>query len=180
MKDNPIRHASHADKWSVSPYLKISSCNHDCIMTKRGQENDIFRRQKVPLEGYRKVKLALGEDDMVLGERIKQLRTKRGWKQLELAREVGIDGGQISRYENGRITPSVEVLVKLAESLNVSTDYLLFEAVPQRPLSPDDPAFIERIGQMHHLTENDKATLLHVLDAFLVKTQVQSAAREFS
>lgn len=59
---------------------------------------------------------------MPLGETIKALRKERGWSQSELAARVGGDAGQISRYENGKISPSVDVVVKLAETLDVATD----------------------------------------------------------
>ncbi|WP_372442062.1 helix-turn-helix domain-containing protein [Nocardioides limicola] len=34
-----------------------------------------------------------------------------GWSQADLATKINGDGGQISRYENGKITPSVEAIV---------------------------------------------------------------------
>jgi len=52
---------------------------------------------------------------MSLQERVKQLRKEHGWSQGELAERVGGDPAQISRYENGRITPSADAVVKLAE-----------------------------------------------------------------
>jgi hypothetical protein len=41
--------------------------------------------------------------------------------------------GQISRYEHGRITPSAEVLIRLVEVFDVTTDYLLLEDAPGVP-----------------------------------------------
>jgi len=42
---------------------------------------------------------------MGLADRVKALRNEQGWSQSELAELVGADPAQISRYENGRITP---------------------------------------------------------------------------
>ena len=50
---------------------------------------------------------------MSLGNKIKQLRQEKGWSQDELAFHAGIDGRQISRYENDKVTPSVDVVIKL-------------------------------------------------------------------
>jgi transcriptional regulator with XRE-family HTH domain len=61
------------------------------------------------------------------------LRKEHSWSQGELAERVGGDPAQISRYENGRITPSADAVVKLAEVFDVSTDYLLVEDSPRRP-----------------------------------------------
>jgi len=73
--------------------------------------------------------------DMPLGERVKELRKERGWSQGELADKVGTDARQISRYENGRITPSLDVVARLAEVFNISLDYLVVEGAQRRPLT---------------------------------------------
>lgn len=75
----------------------------------------------------------LGEVTMPIGEQIKDLRKERGWSQADLAAKINGDAGQISRYENGGITPSVEANVKFAELFDVSVDYLLVEDAPRRP-----------------------------------------------
>lgn len=62
---------------------------------------------------------------MSLQEWVKELRKKHGCSQGELAERVAADPAPISRYENGRITPSADVVVKPAEVFDVSTDYLL-------------------------------------------------------
>src|SRR5215471_15213001 len=49
-----------------------------------------------------------------LGQRVKQLRAEHGWSQADLAAKIGTDAGQISRYENGRMSPSAEAVVRLA------------------------------------------------------------------
>ncbi len=115
---------------------------------------------------------------MVLEERIKLLRKERGWSQGELAEQIGADARQISRYENGHITPSVEVLVKLAEVFDVSVDYLLVEAAPRRPLRVEEPGLLERVQGISSLTEEDKTSLYHILDALLAKNKIKALAGE--
>ena len=118
------------------------------------------------------------ETKLPLGERMKRLRQERGWSQGELARRIGGDGRQISRYENSRIVPSVEVLAKIAEALDVSTDFLLFEGIARRPLHVPDNGIAERLGDLRDLGEDDRRSLLHILDALVTKTKVRSLARE--
>ncbi len=64
-----------------------------------------------------------------LADRIKQLRTEAGGlSQAELAERAGAgDARQISRYENGRITPSLDAIAHIAQALNVSIDYLVID-----------------------------------------------------
>ena len=117
---------------------------------------------------------------MIIGERIKTLRKEKGWSQGELAKKVGADARQISRYENGHITPSADVLIKLAVTLDVSVDYILFENIPRRPLKTEseDQIIIQRLQELQHLSEEDKASIIHILDALVARNKIKSFAQE--
>ncbi len=54
-----------------------------------------------------------------LGERLKDLRKKRGISQTELARLVGVTPSTISQVESSQIYPSLPALFKIAEILSV-------------------------------------------------------------
>lgn len=54
-----------------------------------------------------------------LGIRLKQLRTKRGLSQTELAKLVGVTPSTISQIESNLIYPSLPALLKMAEVLAV-------------------------------------------------------------
>ena len=114
---------------------------------------------------------------MIIAERIRALRKEYGWSQGELADKIGTDGRQISRYENGHITPSAEVLVKLAQAFDVSVDYLLFEDAPRRPLTVEDRELVEKLQEVQHLSEEDRASILHILDALVAKSRIKSFAQ---
>ncbi|WP_246098426.1 helix-turn-helix domain-containing protein [Saccharibacillus brassicae] len=60
------------------------------------------------------------------GIRIRELRMRRGLSQDQLAAALDMNRVNISNYERGKITniPG-DVLLKLANKLNTSTDYLL-------------------------------------------------------
>jgi len=60
-----------------------------------------------------------------LGARIQEIRNKKGYTQPELAAMIGFKDYQaIGRIENGRVTPSVYVIYRIAKALNVSMDTL--------------------------------------------------------
>lgn len=59
------------------------------------------------------------------GNRLKELRTKAGLTQKQLANRLGVTASVVSYYELSERSPSPEVLVKLAGIFHVSTDYLL-------------------------------------------------------
>ncbi|MBQ6936891.1 MAG: helix-turn-helix transcriptional regulator [Clostridia bacterium] len=56
---------------------------------------------------------------------IKQLRTSRGLSQVELAKKLSVTKQTVSNWENDNIQPSIDMLERLSDFFNVSTDYLL-------------------------------------------------------
>lgn len=60
-----------------------------------------------------------------MGNRIKQLREKRGLTQETLATELEITQQQLSKYERNIASIKMESLKKVAAYFNVTTDYLL-------------------------------------------------------
>ncbi|WP_028784602.1 helix-turn-helix domain-containing protein [Thalassobacillus devorans] len=61
----------------------------------------------------------------MLSQRLKYSRKTKGLTQNELANKIKTTKGTISNYENGYSTPSNEMLISLANALDVSVDYLL-------------------------------------------------------
>lgn len=62
---------------------------------------------------------------MEIGERIRDIRTKKGINQLTLAKVAGISNTYLSDIEVGRTTPSVKTLVKLAKALDIEASIFL-------------------------------------------------------
>lgn len=121
------------------------------------------------------VTLQPGQVAMAIGEQIKTLRKERGWSQADLATKIVGDPGQISRYENGKITPSVEAIVKFAELFDVSVDYLLVENALRRPFRQTHDELGTRLGDLDKLTDADRDALLHILDGLLANTRIRQA-----
>lgn len=61
----------------------------------------------------------------MIGMRMALLRVEKGWSQAELARRIGVSTSAVGMYEQGRREPSLGLLVRLAQELGVTTDYLL-------------------------------------------------------
>lgn len=58
-------------------------------------------------------------------ERIKELRTSTGLNQIQFGRKLFVTKQCISNWENGNIQPSIDMLIKIAQTFSVSADYLL-------------------------------------------------------
>jgi transcriptional regulator with XRE-family HTH domain len=115
---------------------------------------------------------------MIFFERLKELRKEKNWSQQELADKIGGDARQISRYENKKITPSVEAVIKLAYAFNISIDYLLIENAPKRTLNNEDKEVIEKLQHIQYLSKEDKASLLHIVDALASRNKLKSFIQE--
>lgn len=66
--------------------------------------------------------------------RIKQLRENRGLIQEILASELGITQQMLSKYERDVLCIKVDMLKRIAEYFNVTTDYLLGVSEVKRDL----------------------------------------------
>ncbi len=64
-----------------------------------------------------------------LGLRLKDVRTKRGLSQTELARLVGVTPSTISQVESNLIYPSLPALLKMGEVLSVDVSYFFQDRV---------------------------------------------------
>lgn len=67
--------------------------------------------------------------------RFKEIRIKRNITQVDLAKKIDVKQETISAYESGKALPSADALIKIADYLNTSTDYLLGRIEDDSPLS---------------------------------------------
>ena len=62
---------------------------------------------------------------LIIGKRIMALRKDQHLSQAELAKKLNISASAEGMYEQGRRTPSIEILIQMAKQFNVSLDYLI-------------------------------------------------------
>lgn len=61
----------------------------------------------------------------LIGERIVELRTKKGWSQADLARACKKDRQAIEKIENGKVNASLYGLYEIAKALDVQLSFLV-------------------------------------------------------
>ena len=66
----------------------------------------------------------------MIGKIVKELRIEKGLSQQELGSAIGVTKVSICGYENGTRLPNLEKLVKLADALETTTDFLLGREIP--------------------------------------------------
>jgi transcriptional regulator with XRE-family HTH domain len=62
---------------------------------------------------------------MLRGDRLRALRERKGFTHSELAEQLNLGVRQIARYESEETDPSGEIVGRIAQVFNVSSDYLL-------------------------------------------------------
>lgn len=62
---------------------------------------------------------------MAFGDRLRELRDQRGFKQEELAHRAGLDRTYVSQAEQGRRNATIVTLQKLAAALDTTVADLL-------------------------------------------------------
>jgi transcriptional regulator with XRE-family HTH domain len=66
-----------------------------------------------------------GEIEMILADKLIDLRKKNGWSQEELADRLEVSRQSVSKWESAQSVPDMNRILKLSELFGVSTDYLL-------------------------------------------------------
>jgi transcriptional regulator with XRE-family HTH domain len=101
-------------------------------------------------------------------ERLARLRKERGWTQVELAERVGITQRLVSDYERGRLRLNADIVVRLANALEVATDELLQPDGQKHPLRRKPSLrVLRRLEKIEKLPLHQQSTLLKTIDTFL-------------
>lgn len=61
----------------------------------------------------------------MVNNRIRELRKNLGWSQEVLAKEIGTTQQAVSRMENNAYDIPSDILIKISDKCNVTTDYIL-------------------------------------------------------
>lgn len=91
--------------------------------------------------------------------RIKELRLKNGWLQIDLANRLNTGKNTVSRYETGQRQLDPDTIFKLCDIFGVSADYLLGRSfLPSPDLSEEEMELVlafrradERVRQIVRL-----------------------------
>ena len=99
---------------------------------------------------------------MTLGNKIKTVRQQKKMSQNELAELSGVMQKNISRYEQDTSVPSALALKKIADALEVATDYLLAEK--QEDILIQDKDLLQKFKVIQGMTGETKSVVTTFLD----------------
>ncbi len=107
-------------------------------------------------------------------ENLKKCRTQRGISQDEIAKKISIHPVQFSRYERGQSVPSIEVVQKIADALEVSIDQLVYgDQDNKAEQSISDRELLSMFQKIQLLNERQKETVKDFLSSYILKTDLK-------
>ena len=106
---------------------------------------------------------------MSLAQRLVSLRKDKGLTQQALADALGLHITQIKRYESGASQPSLEALKKMAKTLRVTTDSLVFE--PDE-LEPDGDLSLQ-FKAVSNMPDEERQIIKQLLEGMIIKYETQ-------
>lgn len=98
-----------------------------------------------------------------MGRRIREARLNKGLTMSKLAKDAGTSIVYIGEIERGIKMPSVNTLIKIANTLGVSIDYLLRYEVK----SGEKYVYDEFTFKLGTLSKEQKQTVMSILDAYI-------------
>jgi len=116
-------------------------------------------------------------EETTFGERLREIRKRRGMTQSELAAKLGLQQSMIAQYERSYIRlNAARLIVRLATALDTTPNELLGTESLQTESIIRNRALLRRLRHVDRLPQADQKALVRFLDALLTRHQVQGAA----
>jgi len=107
---------------------------------------------------------------MTFGERITLHPKQLKMSQDDLAKKLGTSAPIIGRHERNEIKPSIDVVAKIADALEVSVDCLIGKTSMQL-----DKQAVKRLEDISKLPDDNKNFVLNLIDMALRDFKVKKA-----
>ncbi|TRX50875.1 helix-turn-helix transcriptional regulator [Fulvivirga sp. M361] len=108
------------------------------------------------------------------GDNLKEARTEKVVSQGQLADMMGIHPIHISRYERNQTVPSIDVLKKMADLLEVSTDIFVYGSQEEKAKGKiQDAELLTMFTKAQPLSEEDRQSIKAMLKAFIFQRDLQ-------
>ncbi len=115
---------------------------------------------------------------MSFGKNLARFRKEKGLTQEDLVKKSGVAISQIRRYEADNSSPTLDVVTRLAKSLGVSIDELVFDKEKGIAASKlMDRELLEQFEMVSSLDEDEREAVKKILEGVIVKHQVEKMMR---
>lgn len=108
------------------------------------------------------------------GDNLKRIRTEKNLSQGDLAEMLSMHATHLSRYERDVALPSIEVLVKIADKLNVTTDALIYGSAGEKAKNNiKDNELLSMFTKVQSLDKGDLNCVKSLLKAYIFQKDLQ-------
>ena len=76
--------------------------------------------------------------NVILADKIIELRKKNGWSQEQLAQKLNVTRQSISKWEGAQSVPDLQKIILLSEIFGVTTDYLIKDKIEEEEFLNED------------------------------------------
>ncbi|WP_160676740.1 helix-turn-helix transcriptional regulator [Clostridium sp. C8-1-8] len=108
---------------------------------------------------------------MTIAERIVKVRTDEGLNQVDFARKLNLSKQTVSNYETGIRQPGLDIILKISDEFNISTDYLLgkseYKTLDAHKLSTINSTILDT-SLVNKLSEVSNENLTFIKNVFLM------------
>ncbi len=108
------------------------------------------------------------------GKKLRECREAKGLSQKELAKLLNTSYSVIGKYERDEMQPSIEAAKKIAKLVSTTVGYLLGETDEENILK--DPDMLKRLTEIEKMDNEDKGSILKVLDGFIKSVRLKDIA----
>lgn len=119
----------------------------------------------------------MGVDVLVLHQKIVQLRKSKKITQEELSRKIGVTRSALSQYELGLRQPDYDIVKRMADYFNVSTDYLLGRET-KKPIRSDLELSDDELIQKYNVVLDGKPIPEDILREILSYVRVRRSQKQ--
>ena len=106
------------------------------------------------------------------GKKLRECREEKNISQNELAKLIGAHHSIMGKYERDEVRPSIDVVIKLADTLGTTVAYLLDEVENQQVLK--DSAMLKRLNDIMSFSKEDREHIIYTLDAMIKSIKISS------
>jgi transcriptional regulator with XRE-family HTH domain len=151
---------------------RASSITNACIFPEKSARMTISKANKASEV------LDMANTSSDFSERLRTLRKQKNLSQTELGKLADLHYTHIGRFERGISRPGGDTLKRLADALDISSDYLLEGSTEDGAKAKfEDQELLRQFQEVEHLPDEDKTVVKKLLDAFLTKKHLQTLAR---
>jgi len=112
---------------------------------------------------------------MTIGENIKKIREQKGLLQKVIAAELGLDKSSYSKLEKDLREVKVSELKKLSGLFDITIDQIVnFEGNVPQEVTTEDKSAVEQMKLISQLDEEDKKTILTIIDKMLTNKKFKT------